>query len=185
MLRAGVDVILVSIGALADRGSRARLREAATLGGDRMILPARAVGGVDLLSALGAAGGLEVPSGAPSRPPPGPGRRRRRCSASPPSAEATVFFTGRARKAASAYPKNANVAATLALAGAGFEDTRVELVADPKAPGNVHEYSVASPFARYTDPDREPAIGRQRQDLGDDGLRRAAGDPQPCGPVAI
>ena len=60
VLRAGVDVILVSIGALADPGLEASLRAAAAEGSARLILPAGAVGAIDLLSALGAAGGLEV-----------------------------------------------------------------------------------------------------------------------------
>jgi aspartate dehydrogenase len=47
------------------------------------------------------------------------------------------------------YPQNANVAATVALAGVGFEKTEVELVADPEAPGNVHEIEVEGAAGRF------------------------------------
>lgn len=150
LLRAGIDVVLVSIGALADSALHDRLRDAARNGGARLILPAGAVGGVDLLAALAPAGGLQVTYRG-TKPP--------MAWAGTPAADtldletldhAAVFFAGTARQAASDFPKNANVAATLALAGAGFEATQVELIADPQAPGNIHEYQVSSPLARYS-----------------------------------
>ncbi|WP_323778912.1 aspartate dehydrogenase [Leisingera sp.] len=150
VLRSGVDTILVSIGALADDRLHADLRAAAREGDARLILPAGAVGGIDLLSALGAAGGLEVTYRGIKPPKAWTGTPAEESLDLDHLGERAIFFTGNAREAATAYPKNANVAATLALAGAGFEATRVELVADPAASGNMHEYEVSSPLARYS-----------------------------------
>lgn len=150
VLRAGCDVVVVSIGALADAALHNDLIAAARGGAARLILPAGAVGGVDLLAALGAAGNVEVSYRGIKPPAAWAGTPAEGAVDLAGLTQAETFFTGTARRAAQDYPKNANVAATLALAGAGFEATRVDLIADPAAPGNVHEYTVTSPLARYT-----------------------------------
>lgn len=148
-LKAGIDVVLVSIGALSDAGLERDLHAAATEGGARLILPAGAIGGIDLLAAMAPAGGLEVRYTG-TKPPEAwrgtPAEDRIDIDA---LTEATVFFSGTAREVAQAFPKNANVAATLALAGAGMDATQVELVADPAAKGNRHAYAVTSPLGDY------------------------------------
>lgn len=150
VLQRGVDVVVVSIGALADDAVERKLRAAAEAGGSRLVLPAGAVGGVDLLAALGAAGGLEVRYRGTKPPRAWTGTPAEEALDLAALDKAAIFFTGTAREAARQFPKNANVAATLALAGAGFEATRVELIADPEARGNVHEYEVVSPVANYS-----------------------------------
>jgi aspartate dehydrogenase len=60
ILQAGIPVIAASVGALADEAVEARLRTAAEAGETQVVLPAGAIGGVDLLAALAAAGGLSV-----------------------------------------------------------------------------------------------------------------------------
>jgi aspartate dehydrogenase len=149
-LQAGCDTVVASIGALADDALHDSLRAAARAGGARLILPAGAVGAIDLLAALRPSGIARLRY---------TGRKPPLAWTGTPAAEAhdlgalddaTVIFSGTARDAARLYPKNANVAATLALAGPGFDATDVVLVADPGVTRNVHEVAVQAGAADFT-----------------------------------
>ncbi|SMH38206.1 aspartate dehydrogenase [Maritimibacter sp. HL-12] len=159
-LEAGIEVVVVSVGALADDTLAARLDAAARKGGARYILPAGAVGGIDLVSALAAAGEVNLTYRGTKPPAAWAGTPAEQALDLAGLSAAETFFTGTAREAATAYPKNANVAATLALAGPGLDATRVELVADPAAPGNLHGYELVSPAARVrVDIENLPSAG--------------------------
>jgi len=150
VLSAGFDTVVASVGALADAALADSLYDAADKGKARLIIPAGAIGGVDLLASLKKHGKLDVSYRGIKPPAAWSGTLADKLMNLDQLSEETVIFSGSAREAASNYPKNANVAATIALAGAGFEATQTELVADPKATGNIHEYSVNSPLAHYT-----------------------------------
>lgn len=150
VLATGKELIVVSIGSLADPHLREELTRAAQSTAGRVLLPAGAVAGIDGLAAArtegldtvtltsrkapmawGGAPGVEgIDLAAIDRP--------------------TPIFEGHAGDAARLFPKNANVAATVALAGIGFEDTQVTLIAEPDLPVNSHRIDATGLFGRMT-----------------------------------
>jgi aspartate dehydrogenase len=144
ILAAGCDLVLISIGSLSDENLRNELEQAARRGDSRLVLPAGAVGGIDALVAAKLSG-LESVTYIGRKPPKAwAGTAAEGIVELQTLTKPNVFFEGNAREAARDYPFNANVAATLALAGIGFEDTKVRLVADPDVSRNVHEFVVRS-----------------------------------------
>ena len=144
ILRAGCDLIVISIGALASDGLHQELVEAAEAGGGHLILPPGAIGGIDALAAARLSGLESVVYTGRKPPQAWRGTPAERLVALDSLGAPVVFFDGSARKAAADYPFNANVAAALALAGAGLDRTKVRLVADPAITRNVHEFAVSA-----------------------------------------
>jgi aspartate dehydrogenase len=139
ILRGGIDCMIISIGALADPKQLNRLKIAARDGGGRILLPAGAVGGIDAIAAM-RIGGLHMVRYRSRKPPTAwRGSPAEKVADLDKLVRRTVLYRGSAGEAALLYPQNANAAAAVALAGLGFDATEVELVADPEAPGNVHE----------------------------------------------
>lgn len=146
-LRRGIDVLTLSIGALAEADLLEELTEAAREGGSRLHLASGAIGSLDALAAA-AAGGLHrvVYIG---RKPPGAWRgspAEQVMDLDNPPPEPQRHFRGDAGEAARRYPKNANVAAAVALAGIGFRSTQVELWADPSIERSVHRIEAEGAF---------------------------------------
>lgn len=62
--------------------------------------------------------------------------------------EPLVIFEGPAIEAIKAFPQNVNVAAALSLMGIGAVETRVRIIADPRATSNTHEIVAEGAFGR-------------------------------------
>jgi aspartate dehydrogenase len=146
ILAAGIDLMPIATGAFADHDFRGRMIETARASGARILIPAGATAGLDGLGAL-AAGGLERVIYISTKPPHAwRGTPAEQAVDLDRVTAATVFYEGPADQAALAYPRNANLAATVALAGAGFERTTVRLVADPQATGNASAIEAEGTF---------------------------------------
>lgn len=149
ILRSGCDLVTLSIGALADDKLRADLEQAARDGGAVLRLPSGAIGALDAL-ASGAVGTLEGVTYTGRKPPKGwAGSPAEDVLDLESMTEAAAHFEGTARDAALRYPKNANVAAAVALAGVGFDLTQVRLIADPTVTENIHEVEASGSFGRF------------------------------------
>ena len=145
-LRHGIDVLTLSLGALADEQLFGKLTQAAADGRSRLHLASGAIGALDGLRAA-AVGNLSKVSYTGRKPPRGwKGSAAEDVCDLDRLQSAHVHFSGTARDAALRYPKNANVAAAVALASVGFDATEVTLIADPNVSANVHEIRAEGDF---------------------------------------
>lgn len=144
LLAAGIDVILLSVGALAEPTVRADLLAGGHPG--RVIPCTGAIGGLDQVRALRAAGPLKTVS-IESRKLPStliqPWMTDERRDALQHGDREIVLADGLASDVAQRFPSSANVAAALALAGDAWDHATARVVADPTAAVTRHEIHAA------------------------------------------
>ena len=129
-LASGKDLVLSSVGALADVDFYQNLEGICQASGTKIHLPSGAIGGLDVLKAAKSIGELESVSIITRKPPQAlPGA---------PADREQVMFEGSANEAIELFPKNINVSIILSLAGLGPDKTRVKIISDPKVRKNSH-----------------------------------------------
>jgi aspartate dehydrogenase len=147
ILRAGKDLMVMSVGALADRAFLLELLQAASENGSRIYVPTGAIAGIDAVRSVRHL--LESVTLTTTKSP--------KALAGAPFfetskikldkiTERTVIYEGAASDAVKAFPANVNVAAVLSLAGIGADKTKVRIVADPVATTNQHEIVATGSF---------------------------------------
>lgn len=147
-IAAGNDVLITSVGALADTELRALL-----LGGPgQLSVTSGAIGGLDLLTAASRAGGLDsirlTTAKAPATvvQPWMDARLRERVL---DATEAVEAFSGTVAEAIERFPASLNVAVALAHATGMWDAVTVTMVADPRAELTTHRIEARGRAGEY------------------------------------
>lgn len=150
VLNSGTDLLIASVGALADATVEQALYRAGKHGGSKLRLPAGAIGGLDVLCAAKLAGIESVVYSSKKHPNAWKGTLAENLVDLSSLTQPITFFAGDGRSAALKFPQNANVAALVSLSGIGFEKTKVTLTADPSAVGNTHTIHAMGSFGEIS-----------------------------------
>ena len=145
-LSSGMDLVLVTVGALADDELLLRLQRVASEYGRRILLPSGAIGGLDALGAASLAG-LDSVSHT-IRKPPRALLRPERAAEVESQGKSLQLFEGSARESVAEFPQNTNVTVAVSLAGIGVDNTIVRVIADPNVSRNTHEIVAHGAFGK-------------------------------------
>ncbi len=139
-LKKGIDVMIMSIGALADDRLREELFSYARKNNTNIYLPTGALCGIGGVESASVVGVDEVTLETKKSPDSLRGSKfvKENDIDLDSMEEETVIYQGPASEAVKNFPKNVNVAAALSIAGIGFERTKVKIICDPHTDKNSH-----------------------------------------------
>lgn len=138
VIRNGKDLVIVSVGALADADFYREIKELCEEKGTKILIPSGAIGGLDILKAAMATQQLDFVSITTRKPPK---------ALSKPSLELEeIVFEGPASEAIEQFPQNINVSIILSIVGLGSQQTNVKIIADPKVDKNNHYIEAKGAF---------------------------------------
>jgi aspartate dehydrogenase len=138
ILSAGKDFILMSVGSLFNDKFEKKIENIARENHCKIYIPSGAICGIDGIISANVDSIDEVTLVTTKSP----------LSLGKKFAKRTVVFDGNARNAVKKFPSNINVAASLSLAGIGFDKTKVRIVADPVVTRISHRILAHGKFGR-------------------------------------
>ncbi len=152
ILNSGKDLIVLSVGAFSDEEFLEKVKTDATESKSRVYLPSGAILGLDGVQAAELA---EIEEAVlTTRKPPETLAKTKFAKENDVDfsslEEPETVYRGTASAAVKKFPESINVAASLSLAGVGFDRTEVRIVADPSLDQNVHEISIRGDAGEFT-----------------------------------
>lgn len=149
ILSSGINVIPLSVGALADKEFYSNVKQTALENNSRVHIPAGAVGGFDALRASMLMEDAEVEITTEKSPESLAGAPILKGKA---LSEENVeeVFSGYAKEAIKHFPENVNVAVATALATTGIDNTKVSVHSIPGFESNRHEINLIGETVNVT-----------------------------------
>jgi len=146
VLKAGKDLMIMSVGALVDYELMNEIARTAMDKGRKVYVPSGAIAGLDAVKAsvLGKVEKVVLTTRKPVEALIDNPYFKEKFGGK--VGKPTVIYDGPATEACKLFPANVNVAATLGLAGIGIDKTIVRVIADPTVKRNVHEIEVKGDF---------------------------------------
>jgi len=149
LLETGVDLLVVSMGAMTDDHVFDQLVEARP---GRLYLCTGAIGGVDMVRAAAAMGRIEHANITTIKKPSGlvqPTMSDAEAEATRNLEEITTLFDGDIRELVQKFPASTNVAAALALAVGSWDSVTGTVVADPATDVSTHIIDIEAEAGTY------------------------------------
>lgn len=149
ILNKGVNLIIISVGALEDNSFYDKIQNSAKNSGAKIHIASGAIGGFDLMRTFSldpnAIAKIQT-SKSPESWAGAPYLENKNLS----KTEKEIIFQDNAKKAIKGFPKNVNVAVATSIAVSGVENTQVELISNPKSKDNTHKIFLESKVAKAT-----------------------------------
>ncbi|NLD17025.1 MAG: aspartate dehydrogenase [Tissierellia bacterium] len=149
ILNKGINLIIISVGALEDNNFYEKIQTAAKKSGSKIHIASGAIGGFDLMRTFSldsnAVAKIQTTK-SPESWEGAPYLENKTLS----KIESEIVFQGNAKEAIKGFPKNVNVAVATSIAVSGVEDTQVELISDSNFKDNTHKIFLESKVAKAT-----------------------------------
>ena len=142
ILKKGIDFLCLSVCGFADKAFFNRIYNLKKKIKNKIYIPSGAIAGLDAISASALSNELQSVQLIQRKPP----------LALLSKEEARILKKEKilsnttARKACLSFPRNSNIAGTLAICGIGFDKTKVIVIADPKVKKNIAQIKASGKF---------------------------------------
>lgn len=144
ILKNKIDFVCLSVCSFADRNFFKRISSLVKKIKNKIYIPTGAIAGIDAISSASLSKELKYVKLIQRKPP----KALLSNSKLKKIKKETILLKSTARIACKKFPRNSNIAATLAICGLGFDKTKVIVVADPKVNKNIAEVEALGKFGK-------------------------------------